>query len=121
MTTILELEALCASWLGRFQMAEWLGDRPSKPGVPRVRVSIRSKKRMGNDVGSCCWQAEDCTADIELLRGQGEDTLIHEILHLALEGHTTYADTVYSELHERALNRLAAGCLALDRRVDEKP
>jgi hypothetical protein len=94
-------------------MAEWLGDRPKKPGVPRVRVAMRSKKAMEDAVGSIRWAAEECTADIELLRGQGEETLVHEILHLVLEGHTTYAETKYSEMHERALNRLASGYLAM--------
>ncbi len=111
MTNGTELQSRCAYWLRRFGMAEWLGMRPKQPALPRVRVTVRSKKKMGEDVGTCTWHAEQCTAEIELLRGQGEDTLVHEILHLVLEGHTTYADIRYSELHERALNRLAAGCL----------
>jgi len=101
------LQSRCDYWLARFGMAEWIGMRPKEPGVPRVRVLVRSKKKMGESVGSCLWNAEECTAMIELLRGQGEDTLIHEMLHLVLEGHTNYEETKYSQMHERALNRLA--------------
>lgn len=99
-------------WLERFGMAEWIGSRPREEGVPRVRVLIRTRKKMAGEVGRCTWHAEECTADIELLRGQGEETLVHEILHLALQGHTTYSDAKYSEMHERALNRLAGAYLA---------
>jgi hypothetical protein len=112
-TPPVELQARCEYWLNRLGMAEWLGCRPKQLGIPRVRVLIRSKKKMDGAVGSCAWHAEECTADIELLRGHGEETLLHELLHLALEGHMTYAETKYSEMHERALNRLVDGYLAV--------
>ncbi len=106
--TSVQLQVRCDYWLPRLGMSEWIGDRPGKPGVPRVRVFVRSKKKMGDPVGTCQWHAEECFATIEILRGQGEDTLLHELMHLVLEGHTTYAPEKYSEMHERALNRLAA-------------
>lgn len=67
-----------------------------------------------DDRGTCEWNAEECFATIEIQRGQGEDTLIHELMHLVLEGHTTYAKEQYSEMHERALNRLAAAFMVAD-------
>jgi hypothetical protein len=109
----IELQGRCDYWLNRFGMAEWIGLRPNSP-LPRVRVLIRSRKKMDGNVGGCTWLAEECTAVIEILRGHGEETLVHEILHLALEGHTTYAEVKYSEMHERALNRLASGYLAIE-------
>ena len=101
-----DLQSRCDYWLDRLGMAEWRGNRPLT-NIPRVRVRVRSIQKMDGNLGSCEWHAEVCEAEIEIRRGQGEETLIHEILHLLLEGHTTYVPERYSEMHERALNRLA--------------
>lgn len=107
-------QARCQYWIDRLGMAEWAGTRPD--GKPRVIVVFRTKKKMDDAVGSCQWLAEECTATVSLLTGQGDETLVHELLHLHLEGHTTYKPENYSELHERALNRLAKTLVEMDRK-----
>lgn len=68
-----------------------------------------SKGEMDADAtGNACWHTEECLAWIYLRRGSDNllETLIHELLHIRLEGHR---DPVrYDPLYERALNAIAS-------------
>lgn len=103
-----ELQAKCGYWLDRLEMKEWMGIYPDT-SLPRVQVVFKSKRGNGGFVASTEWEAELCRAKIFLSpKGRDEETLIHEILHILYDGHTTYdIEKHYSEMHERALNRLA--------------
>jgi hypothetical protein len=63
-----------------------------------------------DNVGCAWWHAEECVAAIriapDLTDEQVEETVIHELLHLVLEGHMAI-DGEYDEGYERGLNRIA--------------
>ncbi len=84
--------------------------------IPEWTVSVRwgTKREMDGVVGTCVWSPEELAAQILLARTQEnyEQTIIHELLHIVLEGHKPMNGR-YSELQERAINRIADGLLAL--------
>jgi hypothetical protein len=67
-------------------------------------------------VGLCVWTAEERAAEIVLARRQTdlESTLVHEMLHVVLEGHKNYSGR-YDVHQERIINGLAQGYLSLQR------
>lgn len=99
--TVMALQKRCNYWLDTLQMGEWQG---------RVNIHLKSAKALEEITGSpstggCLWSTEECRADIYLLKHAAtEDTLLHELVHLLLEGHSTYKG--YDELLERANNRI---------------
>ena len=103
--TVEELQTRCDYWTERLSLGEWRG---------RVKVLLKTPKFLlkttgYESVGACWWSAEECRAEIYLRKGEGESTLLHELVHLVLQGHTTYKDG--DEMLERAINRLAAALL----------
>lgn len=94
-------------WLKRLDLQEWRG---------RVTITFQTvdfiKKQTGHEsIAGCHWSTEECWAEIYFKRGNGtEENLLHEILHLAIQGHAAYPG--YDEMTERAINRLVAGLLA---------
>lgn len=57
------------------------------------------------------WNTENMEADIKLRRGVGEEVLVHELLHVALDGEGGQKE--YNALYERGINRIAGGLMAL--------
>lgn len=55
---------------------------------------------------------EHMESTILLARGANEETLVHELLHLVLDGDQEQRG-VYEVLHERAINRLARALIRL--------
>lgn len=105
--TLKELQDLVDLWIDRLGMGEWKG---------RVVVFFKSASFVEGRVGSPAlaateWSAEDCTAKIYMTRGQSDGVLLHELLHIFWQGHTTYVK--YDEMVERSLNRMSAALLAL--------
>lgn len=58
--------------------------------------------------GYVTWASENAklSAEITLSETAGEDTLVHELLHIVIEGHKPYEK--YDSQTERAINRIAA-------------
>jgi Zn-dependent peptidase ImmA (M78 family) len=98
--TISNLRARAEYWRNRLNLKEW-----------DIRVEWGAKKEMADAVGTCIWSAEELCAIVKLKRGEPaheiEPTLVHELLHLVLQGHTNY-DGKYDIHLERAINKLAA-------------
>jgi Zn-dependent peptidase ImmA (M78 family) len=63
-------------------------------------------EEMPNEWGTAQWVTEECSAIIRIREDANEETLVHELLHLVLDGHKRYRR--YSEMSERAINRIAA-------------
>jgi hypothetical protein len=68
------------------------------------------KKEMVDCVGCCLWQAEEQVAVIKLRKDHDglseEETLVHELLHIVLQGHDELGPQ-YSIPLERAINKIA--------------
>jgi Zn-dependent peptidase ImmA (M78 family) len=98
--TISKLRDRAEYWRNRLNLKEWT-----------IRVDWGTKKEMSDAVGTCIWSAEEMAAMVKLKRGEPaheiEPTLVHELLHLVLQGHANY-DGNYDIHLERAINKLAA-------------
>lgn len=106
--TLREARDLSEFWKCVLNLPEW---------SVSVRWGTRAEMKDANEddvVGLCIWSPEELTGQILLARRQDnhEQTIIHELLHLVLEGHRPMNGR-YSELHERAINRIADGLLGL--------
>lgn len=78
-------------------------------GKPSEHPSYDKGEMDAGSVGNACWHTEECKAWIYLRRGSEnlKETLIHELLHIRLEGHRENP-MKYDALYERALNAIAA-------------
>jgi hypothetical protein len=78
-------------------------------GKPSERPDYSKGEMDAGSVGNACWHTEECRAWIYLRRGSDNlrETLIHELLHVRLEGHRENPMR-YDALYERALNAIAA-------------
>lgn len=100
--TLSQLTTRCGYWADRLNLREW-----------SIKVQFGSKRSihrgLGFDAYGCIeWDTEALTAAITLQRGckDQESTLVHELLHLVLEGHGEVKD--HDANTERAINRIAA-------------
>ncbi len=93
-------------------------------GLQNWRIALRRGKPVDHDepepfsaelaqdsVGHAWWMVESPNAMIVLKRGEGTHTLVHELLHIRLEGHRS-APLKYDPHYERALNHLTEALLA---------
>ncbi len=89
---IAKARTLCLEWQKRLGLTEWF-------------VAVKWGKLPEGEAANIEWNHGRLTAEMTLRRGEGEHTVVHELLHLRLEGH--------SEPHpenldyERAINVLA--------------
>ena len=99
-----ELRREMKSWQKRLGLLNWrirLGW-----GVPVDGEPEPFTHEIGSDCLGLSWfQAESPNAVITLRRDQGVHTLIHELLHVLLEGHKVYSRK-YDAQYERGLNHL---------------
>jgi hypothetical protein len=100
--TINELRARLAYWQAALSLPEW-----------SVHLRWGTAREMTCEdgsqvVGLCFWSTEESSAMVLLARNQDdhESTLIHELLHLTLEGHRPICKK-YDAQYERGLNRIA--------------
>src|SRR5579884_309177 len=101
---LLELQALAEEWARRLGMAEWT----------TINVLWANKKEQKEVTGCCYWHVPESLVTIKIDRAEPkkEETLVHELLHVLLEGHLSEARP-YDELYERALNRASAALVRL--------
>ncbi len=92
--TLKALQLRTAYWQGRLNLGEW-----------RITTTWGASK---STHGEITWNPEALTATIWLNKysRDKENTLIHELLHLVLQGHAECGGRASTEL-ERAINRIA--------------
>ncbi len=91
-------------------------------GLQHWRITLKRGKAVKEDpkpfsneildtaVAHSWWAVESPNAVIALLPSQGTHTLVHELLHIRLEGHLD-CPAKYDALYERAINHLADALL----------
>ena len=79
-----------------------------KWGTPAEQPDYDKGEMDEGSVGNALWHPEECEAWIYLQRGAGqlEETLLHELLHIRLEGHRE--PVKYDAMYERAINAITA-------------
>lgn len=94
---IKELRAHLTKWQHRLNLADW-------------KISI--KWGAAGHQGWCSWHPEEQYASIEINRTCGDpvSTLVHELLHIVIEGHQPETRE-YSVPLERAINKISAALL----------
>jgi hypothetical protein len=94
---ISEARALAREWQKVLGVAHWkIHVRWAKPG-----------DRVDDCYGCCEWFTEEANAAVILNRSRAdEETIVHELLHVAFEGHLSDSKP-YDPLYEQAINRLA--------------
>lgn len=80
-----------------------------------IRVRIGKKIELTDPDGNECLgmnfiYPEELQSEIILKRGESEETLVHEMLHIVFDG-DVQQDGLYDVLHERAINRTAKALL----------
>lgn len=99
--TIAEVRSAAAYWAERLRLNDW-----------EITVQFAPTETMDSHEsdGLAMWSAEHRTAVILLRRKQDdlEQTIVHELLHVALQGHVpqTASDT-YDVAEERSINAIA--------------
>lgn len=102
--TLKTLQSRAQYWQARLNLREW-----------SITVGWGTGKECpesGPVLGCCGWKAEELTAEIHITRRQKyqEETLIHELLHIVMQGHE--AEVPEYDVHvERAINRIATALI----------
>lgn len=92
-----QAEKECAYWVKRLGLKEW---------SENTTINVIPAAEMPDEWGTCQWITEECSATIRIREDADRATIVHELLHLVLDGHKRYRR--YSEMSERAINRIAA-------------
>ncbi len=94
--TLPQLKLRLAYWKTRLNLPEW-----------KIALGWGTVKDMEGDLGRCAWNVEELEAIVKLNRRdpQQETTLVHELLHIVIQGHADYE--TYDPHLERAINRIA--------------
>lgn len=97
---IKELRAHLVHWQHKLNLADW-------------RISI--KWGAPGHQGWCSWHPEEQYGEIQINKSTLDpvSTLVHELLHIVLEGHQEHTRE-YSIPFERAINKIAAALLIKD-------
>lgn len=102
-----EIEKALPFWKGLLRLEDW-----------RISVDQSRKKYLVEDGVDCLgynhYSSEEMESIIGLARGANEATLVHELLHLVLDGDRP-GQPPYDVLHERAINRCAEALVTLAR------
>lgn len=94
-----DLKGRCAHWQERLNLREWA-----------VSLQWMSPRESRDFHGLCAWSTEELTAVIKISKTSDlEGSLVHELLHLVLEGHAEYGG--YNADTERAINRISAALI----------
>jgi hypothetical protein len=98
--------SLCKYWQAVLNLPEWT-----------IKLRRPEKDECSDAIAWIYWSPEELTATLVMRAHAEEDSLVHELLHLVLDGHKNYASELYSELHERSINRITASLIALNGRA----
>jgi len=102
-----QLGTLARRWIKKLRL--------NAPAWKSIDVSFGTLEEMGNTVGKCEWSTEHRTALVRILEepdhGEAcsdtiEQTLVHELLHLVLQGYMTRPQK-YDSNFEHGLNVLS--------------
>lgn len=99
--TIRQIRRLIPFWQEVLNLREW-----------KITIRFGTDEEMVDSLGLNYYSVEELQSTILIARGEGEETVVHELLHLVLDGHKTY-DGMYDPMHERSINRLAAALVKL--------
>src|SRR5687768_10401252 len=105
------LSDLSKAWMQRLGLTDWL---------PRTTVRFGAAEEMAGNVGYCEWSAERKSALVLIAKLPAlaqdspelpvervlEETLVHELLHIRIEGHR-FTPLPYSTQYEAGLNEIA--------------
>jgi hypothetical protein len=96
-----ELQAYAELWQRRLGLTNWT-----------VNLLWASTTEAENHWGLNYWHTEDALCTIKIARGdrRKEHTVIHELIHLALEGHGEAHP--YDPMYERGINKLTDALMA---------
>ena len=104
---MIELRRALNQWRDRLGLANFKIELAQGRALPPGQEPEPFSKDLAHDCsGHTWWQAEYPEVLIVVRRGEDEATIVHELLHLRLEGHLT-RPRKYDPLYERALNELA--------------
>lgn len=93
--TLVKIRDCVAYWQRQLNLPEW-------------SVTVRwAGGEEARDLGTCWWYTEELRAEITIKPRSNEQelTVIHELLHLVIDGHKEWEG--YNEDTERAINRIA--------------
>lgn len=102
--TLPQLRKRTSVWQTRLNLREWT-----------LIVAWGREDEMVGLAGCCQWNAEELHAVIHINRRDPtpEGTLVHELLHILLDGHLEEVPA-YDVHRERAINRMTAALLPPD-------
>lgn len=100
-----QLNKLVKTWAHRLGIDDW-----------KITTLFKSEYEMGENEGLCYYYTEYRRAEIHILREcdreEGcdsiENTVVHELLHIVLEGHKPRLEGQYDAMFERGLNVIAS-------------
>lgn len=100
MLTKAQINTLVRRWQKKFGLADW-----------KITVNVIPAEELNGCAGTLEWETEyhaaTMTLAAELPKPDLEETVVHELLHLLLEGHKS-ANSRYDAMYERGLNTLSA-------------
>lgn len=96
-----EIRRVLPFWKSTLKLEDWT-----------ISVRHGTAAEMVDTVGLNFIHPEEMKSEILLRRGESEETLIHELLHIVFDGDKPQ-DGKYDVLHERAINRTAGALLAM--------
>lgn len=116
MLSIKEIRKEATHWQRELGLGDW--EIQVNWGRPAAVPNFDKGEMEADSVGNVCWHTEESVAWVYLRRGAGnvQETLVHEMLHVRLEGHRE-APMRYDPLYERALNAIATALVANDWRT----
>lgn len=109
--TLKRLRTLAKKWIVALRLTDWEIDFEL----------VANTEDLDECAGTCVWQPEYKTAMIKIAGdqppGEIEETLIHELLHVVLEGHKPLTQTYkYDAMYERGLNVISEALAAKGRK-----
>lgn len=107
-----QLRSLCDYWVNRLNLKEWY-----------ISVRWATKEESKVHQGGCKWNTEELKAAVYISHNgnanvEVEETLVHELLHVVLDGHIDFDDWKYDVNRERAINRIAAALVNPEMRIE---
>lgn len=100
-TTQAQLNRLGKLWQKRLELVDY--------PITFKLVEEIEKNPESETLGASFWDPDEPKAEIKVIRGAGEDTLAHEVLHVRIGGHKAYEG--YNVNEERSINAISRALL----------